>query len=262
MSVFCFAFRFLKSLAKHCKAYGAGAAISAFFLLGQSWAADDADTDTTKLLMHLAAADANQVNQVVAETGDPLQPLHCSPYCTPDIERQKGELLSDPNYEFMNPREVLPPEKRTYIQGYEAIGRNFNNMQGKPIEELLLEEKEIKLNGACVVPSGVADYKLKIHQTDPGSLFSFEETNVSTDLDALFFNGQKVYRRESNKGPYYSFVAEQSSSLLKIKHYKRVEGPGGKFIVKKVEVRQFSPGKKTRIYIPKYCGYFLDKHRD
>lgn len=201
---------------------------------------------------------ANQVNQEVAETGNPLEPLHCSPYCTPDVKHQMGELLADPDYEFINPREVLPPEKREYVQAYEAGGRNFNDMRGKPIEELLLEEKEIKLNGACFTPSGMADYKLKIHQTDPGSLFSFEEANVSSDLDALFFNGQKVIRQESNKGLYYSVVVERSPTILKLKHYKRV----GKLITEKVEVRQFSPGKKTRIYIPKFCGYLADKHRD
>ena len=205
------------------------------------------------------AADAGQINQIVAETGNPLEPLHCSPYCSPDFNRQMGELLDDPNYEFINPREVLPPEKLEYVEAYEAIGRNFNDMRGKPIEELLLEEKEIKLNGACATPSEAIDYKLKVHQTDPGSLFSLEEVNAPTDLEALFLNDQKVIRQESNKGPYYSVVVKRSSSMLKLKHYKRVEGPAGRFIVEKVEVRQFSPGKKTRIYITNFCGYFLDK---
>jgi len=106
----------------------------------------------------------------VASTGNPLEPLHCSPYCTPDVKGQMGELLTDPDYEFIAPREVLPPEKLEYVQGYETFGRNFNDMQGKSIEELLLEEKEIKLNGACITPSGAADYKLKVHQTDPGNM--------------------------------------------------------------------------------------------
>ena len=213
-------------------------------------------------LAYAAPTTAASEEPVVASTGNPLEPLHCSPYCTPDVERQMGELLDDSDYEFINPREVLPSEKLEYVQGYETIGRNFNDMQGKSIEEVLLEEKEIKLNGACFTPSGMADYKLKVHQTDPGSLFGFEEANVSTDLDALFFNGQEVIRQESDKGPYYSVVVERSPTMLKLKHYKRVEGPGGRLIVEKVEVRQFSPGKKTRIYIPKFCGYFLDKHRD
>ncbi len=199
-----------------------------------------------------------------AETGGPLQPLHCSPYCSPDIKRQEGELLNNPNYEFINPREALLKEKLKYIQLYEAMGRNFNGMQGLPIEEVLQEEgkNEIKLNGGCIAPSGGKDHKLKIHQTDPSSLFGLEEVNASANLDALFFNDQEVIREESNQGPVYSVVIEKTPSKLKLKHYKRVEGPGGALVVEKLEVRQFFPGKKTRIYIPKYCGYFLYKGRD